>query len=210
MIDKSETTSSPLRVLLVEDNPAAVELLETLLKVTPSTSIQIVHAQSLREALRLLGEQNFDAVLVDLGLPNSQGLEAVYQIQSQNPEIPVVVLTGLNDETVAIRSVQQGAQDCLIKGEISGHLLVRSIKYAVERKRAQQTLSKAKDELENQIQERTAKLLINIEMLRTEIENRQQIQKELTASKQLLENIAQGIADGILLLSRDYRILWAN
>ena len=91
----------------------------------------------LSSGLQRLAEGGADLVLLDLGLPDSQGLDTYSKTQSQFPSVPIVVLSGLLDEAVAIKAVRAGAQDYLVKGQIEGNLLFRSIRYAIERKTAE-------------------------------------------------------------------------
>ena len=125
-----------LRILLVEDNPDDAELLRESLSEVASPHFELTHVPRLADALERLGGERFDAVLSDLGLPDSQGLATFARLQARAPDVPIVVLTGLDDETVAVRAVQDGAQDYLVKGQLSAGLLVRSIRYALERQRA--------------------------------------------------------------------------
>jgi len=128
--------NDPLKVLLVEDNPADARLIEEMLKDVGAMNLELEHARSLSQGIRKLSEKQFDAILLDLGLPDSRGgIGTLEQILVQTPDMPVIVLTGLDDETAGIRAVQQGAQDYLAKGSITGDSLVRSIRYSVERKK---------------------------------------------------------------------------
>ncbi|MEA5463805.1 ATP-binding protein [Leptothoe sp. PORK10 BA2] len=131
-----------LKILLVEDNPADAYLLEKLLSKTPF--VELIHVERLDEGIRVLqsvngnsvesGEKIFDAVLLDLSLPDSKGgLDTVKRMHAADPEMTIVVLTGLDDEEIAIASLREGAQDYLVKGEIQTTLLIRSIHYAIER-----------------------------------------------------------------------------
>ena len=124
----------PLALLLVEDNPADARRIRELLNESRSGRYAVTHVPRLEDALRLLGENRFDAVLLDLGLPDALGLEAVGPINSSVPELPIVVLTGIEDQSLAVSAVKAGAQDYLVKGEADASLLARSIRYAVERK----------------------------------------------------------------------------
>jgi PAS domain-containing protein len=90
--------------------------------------------------LERLVEGGIDVVLLDLGLPDSRGLETLNRAHTQAPEVPIVVLTGLADETVGVKAVQEGAQDYLVKGQVDGDVLVRAIRYGIERKRAEKAL----------------------------------------------------------------------
>jgi two-component system cell cycle sensor histidine kinase/response regulator CckA len=130
----------PIHVLLVEDNPGDRRLLQELLRDVASVHIKLDHADCLSQGLQRLSESDFDVILLDLFLPDSQGFETFTQLHQQEREVPIVVTTGLNDETLALKAVQEGAQDYLVKGQISGELLVRSIRYAIERKRTEQKI----------------------------------------------------------------------
>jgi signal transduction histidine kinase len=124
-----------IRVLLVEDDPEDVLLLRETLSDVPSVQFDVTHVGTLGEALPRLGEPGFEVVLLDLSLPDSQGFETFGTVKASGSEVPVVVLTGLDDETLALRAVQAGAQDYLVKGRADGELLCRSIRYAIERQR---------------------------------------------------------------------------
>ena len=123
-----------IKVLLVEDNAGdALLLRETLADTT--AAIEWSHDRMLKDALERLERERFDVVLLDLSLPDSQGIETFKKIQRRAPDAPVVMLTGLNDETVAAEAMRQGAQDYLVKGGADGHALLRSMRYAIERTR---------------------------------------------------------------------------
>jgi len=126
-----------IRVLLVEDEAADAYLLSKFL--SSETDIDLTHVESLDDAIRCLNTLHFDAVLLDLSLPDSRGISTVQQLHKAHSEIPILVLTGLDDENTAIAALREGAQDYLIKGEIQRSWLVRAIYYAIER---QQTLDK--------------------------------------------------------------------
>jgi len=125
-----------IKVLLVEDNAGdALLLRETLADTT--AAIEWSHDRMLKDALGRLEKERFDVVLLDLSLPDSNGIETFRKIQRRAPDAPVVMLTGLDDETVAAEAMQQGAQDYLVKGGTDGHALLRSMRYAIERTRRQ-------------------------------------------------------------------------
>ena len=128
------------KVLFVEDNPDDAELLMEALRSEGSAHIAVVHLSRLREALEQLKGEDFDIVLLDLGLPDSEGLDTLHHVLANAPDQPVVVLTGLDDEQVGISAVRAGAQDYLVKGKVNGSLLERSLRYAIERKRARDAL----------------------------------------------------------------------
>ena len=124
--------SPALRVLLVEDNPADARLVREMLKDSHRT-VEITHAARLRDALECLRTQGFNAILLDLNLPDSEGMNTFLRARAEASHAPIVVLTGVADEEVAARAVREGAQDYLVKAEVDGPLLYRSIRYAVER-----------------------------------------------------------------------------
>lgn len=133
-----------MRVLLVEDNEDDALLIgETL----SGTNITIEHAERLSTALEQLANDRFDVVLLDLSLPDAYGLDTIGRILGQAPGVPIVVLTGLNDEEAAVKAVERGAQDYLIKGQVDGHLVVRALRYAIQRHRAEETLKERNREL---------------------------------------------------------------
>lgn len=130
MIDRS------LQVLLVEDSPADALLVEVALEETVPP-VSLVHATRLNDAIDVLTQQEFDIVFLDLGLPDSQGLGSFERIHTVAPQVPIIALTGLSDEKMAIDALQSGASDYLIKGQSGSALLERSMRYAIERKKTE-------------------------------------------------------------------------
>ena len=128
-----EPPSDRLSVLLVEDNLADARFVREMLSEESSPPVQVTHASRLREALTYLQAERFSAVLLDLTLPDSDGLETFVRAHAEAPTAPIVVLTGLADEALAARAVRDGAQDYLVKGRVNGQLLYQSIRFAVER-----------------------------------------------------------------------------
>ncbi|MCY1017172.1 hybrid sensor histidine kinase/response regulator [Pyxidicoccus sp. MSG2] len=132
-----------LRVLLVEDNPGDARLLqEELREFSSSTRFEVVHVERLGDALRVVSEARVDAVLLDLSLPDGHGLGNISRMLQAAPSVPLVVLTGTDDERLAVQAVHQGAQDYLVKGQVTGPLLVRALRYAIERKRVEEGLKR--------------------------------------------------------------------
>jgi len=123
----------PVRVLLVEDNPAQAYLLQRHFLEAELGRFSLVHADRLSVAFEHVAQRSMDVALLDLSLPESRGLDTLRAFIAQAPNIPVVVLTGHDDEDLAIRAVQKGAQDYLIKGKVDVRLIARSIRYALER-----------------------------------------------------------------------------
>ena len=135
-------TNRAIRVLLIEDNPGDARLIQEILAEARGSRFEVKWTDRLAAARECLADGEIDLVLLDLSLPDSQGLDTFAKVHTHVPHMPVVVLSGLDDETLAITAVQDGAQDYLVKGQADGHVLVRSIRYAIERKRAEETIRK--------------------------------------------------------------------
>ena len=135
-------SDSVTRVLLIEDNPDDAFLLREALDEARDASIELVHVEQLENAAKLLKQETFHIILLDLSLPDSQGIETVLRVQVQAPSVPIVVLTGLDDDNIALQAVRAGAQDYLVKGDIDARILVRSIRYASERKQAYEEMAR--------------------------------------------------------------------
>jgi signal transduction histidine kinase len=135
-----------IKILLVEDNPYDAELLREMLLGVSTVQFEWVHVTLLGDALKRLREDTFDAILLDLSLPDSLGQETLAKAYAQAHDTPIVVLTGHSDEAMAIRTVHQGAQDYLVKGQVDGPTLVRAIRYAIERHRLITELDRGRQE----------------------------------------------------------------
>jgi len=131
-------------ILLIEDNPGDARLIQEMLKESGSQSVELKHVASMNDAEKYLAAGSADIILLDLGLPDAQGLDAVRRARKAAPGIPLVVLSGLDDESMAVQAMQEGAQDYLIKGQIEPRELVRALRYAVERKIIEETLFEEK------------------------------------------------------------------
>jgi PAS domain S-box-containing protein len=135
----------PIAVLLVEDNPGDADLIRELLPKDGQGSFEITHASRLATAVELVGSDHFDLVLLDLGLPDSAGLDTVRAVRRQAPALPIVVLTGTDDERTGLAAIQEGAQDYVVKGQVTGALLSRVLHYAVERYQHLQRLRESEE-----------------------------------------------------------------
>ncbi|MGA1790510.1 MAG: sigma 54-interacting transcriptional regulator [bacterium] len=151
-----------VNVLLIEDNPGDARLIWEKLIEAKASHWKMESVETLSEGLKLFEKGPFDIVLLDLGLPDSRGLDTFLRLYSRMSKVPIIVLTGLDDEAMAIKTVQEGAQDYLIKGRIDGNLLIRSILYAMERKRSETKL----EEMLAQIEKSRDDLLSMMEKLR--------------------------------------------
>src|ERR1700723_2339168 len=128
-------TEKTLQVLLVEDNAGDVRLLREMFSKERAESFELTHCLRMGEAERHLAKGGVDIVLLDMGLPDGHGLDTVRRAHAAAPGVPVIVLTGLDDEALAAQAMQEGAQDYLIKGQIENRALPRALRHAIERQR---------------------------------------------------------------------------
>ncbi|MDD1719242.1 MAG: ATP-binding protein [Methanoregulaceae archaeon] len=136
-----------MNILAIEDNPADAAMIRELLSGCSGPSFRVSRAGTLSEAHDILAKGETDFILLDLGLPDSQGLDTLREVRGDAPALPVVVLTGFDDEDLAVRALREGAQDYLVKGRISSESLIHSIRYAKERNRIEQELVQISDNL---------------------------------------------------------------
>jgi len=134
------TADVPMQLLLIEDNPGDARLIRETLRLAGGGRYELHHADRLAAGLTRLAAGGVAVVLLDLSLPDSQGLATVAAIRAQAPDVAIVVLTGQDDEAVALKTLELGAQDYLVKGEVDGRALSRAIRYATERQEAERTL----------------------------------------------------------------------
>jgi signal transduction histidine kinase len=155
----------PIEILLVEDNAGDVRLVQEMLAATGAVPYSLAVANSLRSALARLRAGGIDVLLLDLGLPDSSGASTFSSVHAQIPTLPIIVLTGFGDPSIALTVVQQGAQDFLVKGQVDGNLIWRTIRYAMERQRGRRELvlsetrvRQLNESLERRVADRTAEL----------------------------------------------------
>jgi diguanylate cyclase (GGDEF)-like protein/PAS domain S-box-containing protein len=125
----------PISVLLIENNPDDVALIRGALSPSPFFSASITHASTLRTGLECLKKDHIDVVLMDLGLPDGRGLDTFEKAFASASHVPIIILTSLDDEELAMQSVRKGAQDYFVKGQVNDSLLRRAVLYAIERKK---------------------------------------------------------------------------
>lgn len=138
-----------LNTLLIEDNLGDAYIIKQLLKFASSLNFHVTHCSRLSLGIEQLNEKQFDVILLDLGLPDSQGFETISQMIEITHNIPIIVLTTENDEDFSLEVVQKGAQDYLVKNEISTEILTRAIRYSLERIHLVQKLQQREQELSN-------------------------------------------------------------
>ena len=132
-----------LKVLLIEDDPGYARLIQKLLAKVGGATFVLECAGRLSTGLERLDAGDIDLVLLDLGLPDSQGLDTFFRVHAQAPQIAIVVLASVDDENLAIKAVQEGTQDYLVREQVDGNMLVHSMRYAIERKRAEKALQES-------------------------------------------------------------------
>jgi signal transduction histidine kinase len=204
--------SMPLNILLVEDNPADADLLQEILDEAEETQWSLVHVERLQEALEFLQTGEFDVVLLDLSLPDKQGLETIAQTHATVPDLPIVVLTGLNDKTTALAALREGAQDYLVKGKIDCELLLRAVRHAIERaqtmtrlRQSEEQLQRLNEELEGRVAAQTDELRQKNQSLQREIAQRQHLEEELRQALATEKELGDLKSNIISVVSHEYR-----
>ncbi len=142
-----EEITRPINILVIEDDSGDARLIKEMLSDVRGRNINLQMADRLSKSAEYLSERSFDIILLDLSLPDSRGLETFVAVYDRAQTVPIIILSGQDDETVAIKAVQAGAQDYLVKGQVDGVLLVRSINYAIERKKMEDKLKNKMNEL---------------------------------------------------------------
>ncbi|MBI5503573.1 MAG: response regulator [Deltaproteobacteria bacterium] len=202
MLTSSPVTDDPIRILLVEDEEDDAFLLQRALAKTAPGQFEMTNVATLKEALRTLETARFHVVLSDLSLPDSRGLETFERIHAADPAVAVVVLTGNDDERLAVRALNEGAQDYLVKGRVDGQSLVRSMRYAIERNRSNQ-LERDNAALESEIRARKlAQEKLERLTVRLEVSNRELQQFASVASHDLQEPLRKIVVFGDRLKSK--------
>jgi len=144
--------NNEIKVLLVEDNPGDTALIREMFLEIPKISFNISYAENLKDALNYLQHDHFDIILLDLNLPDGHGSLTFTSIQQVATRLPIIILTGLEDEEFAIELVGKGAQDYLVKGQVDSIILARSIKYSIERKHILSKLRKSEEKYRSMIE----------------------------------------------------------
>ena len=228
-----------IKVLLVEDDAIDSQLVKQLLaSCSQPVEFTAESVESLSEAIECIGGRNYDIVLLDLGLPDSSGVETVRKVSEINPHVPIIVLTGLHDEETGLLAIENGATDYLMKGPLLENILVRTVLYALERmkrdklildtnRRLQETsqellrakqdlenkneaLEEAHKELESRVEQRTAELSETNELLKKEIAERTQVENALRGSEANLHKVIVGNPDGIIIVEKNGIVRFVN
>lgn len=152
-------------VLLVEDNPGDARLIQESLAEAKSNAFDLEIANRLEAGVRRLGKGDIDAILLDLSLPESQGLHTFATVKAVAAGVPIIILTGQGDDALALKLVEEGAQDYIAKTDANGNNLSRAIRYAISRAQAEQHIRSLNCELEQRVKERTSELEASIREL---------------------------------------------
>lgn len=181
-----------IEVLQIEDNPGDARLVREMLARVSAVQFSLTHVGLLNEGLKLLAERDFDVILLDLSLPDSHGMETVIKARRDATNVPFVIMSSLDDEELAIKAVQEGAQDYLVKGRVDEDLLVRSIRYAIERKRLLDQIKRTNEEL-----------------ILSSLKEREQAEDARYRAAEL-DTILDSIADGIVIYDQTGEIVRMN
>jgi two-component system cell cycle sensor histidine kinase/response regulator CckA len=195
--------NKPISVLFIEDNPGDCRLVREMLAEAHWGRVKMECADRLSAGLERLAEGGLDCVLLDLTLLDSTGLDTFERVHAHAPEIAIVIISGLGDETLAIEAVRNGAQDYLVKDHLGSYVLGRSIRYAIERKRMEEDLERYREHLEDLVEQRTAEVLRTNKSLQAEIAERIQAEKDLKVSEVRYRCLFEAAQDGILILEAE-------
>ncbi len=195
--------NEPIKVLLIEDNPDHAQLIQELLAQDRNEQFNLACAERLSTGLKLITKGSIDVVLLDLSLPDGQRLDSFVRVRDHAPHLPIIVLTGLDDEMLAVKAVQQGAQDYLVKGRVDSNLLGRALLYAIARKQLEEALKQSEQRYRTLFQYSGTAMAIaesdmTISMVNKEFEKltgylRNQIEGKMTIPDFFTENDKQRI-----------------
>lgn len=179
--------SKPFKILLIEDSEEDAIIIREMLKETSKIPFQLTHVNRLKTGFEKLFTDPFDLILLDLNLPDSWGFDTFIRTYDQAPELPIIILSGFGNEETAVRAVREGAQDYLIKGEIEGRILARSIYYAIERKKIEKQLIKTQKDLRKLIEWHEEELKETELKLKSEIDECKLLESKLDSALQNLK-----------------------
>ncbi len=194
-----------ITLLLFEDNPGDAGLIKKMLEKS-TDSYKLKNVETLYEGLNLLKSQQFNVILLDLGLPDSDGINTFLNVHSKSFETPIIILTGLNDEKVGINAVKKGAQDYLVKRDVDSRLLERSIRYSIERKRTEVE----KQKLLEEVQQFAEELEVSNEELQATTEELQAANRELEFASKYNRSLIEASLDPFVTIGPDGKITDVN
>jgi len=187
--------SEPIKVLVIEDDPDDAALIQHYLRQpgSPEARLEVDCAGGLAEGIRRLKEESYDAVLIDLMLPDSHGIQTFLELQKGRGDVPILVMTGLEDVTTAVEAMRLGAQDYLVKGTSDARLLKRAIRYGIERKKLMDQLVRM-EQLKAEVRERR-----RMDQLKDDLLNSvsHELRTPLTIVKGTIDNLREGLAGAL-------------
>ncbi|MBN1574150.1 MAG: response regulator [Deltaproteobacteria bacterium] len=164
-----------INILMIEDDTGYARLVKEMLDKIEESPFDFKRVENLEKGLKIISKEEIDVILLDLLLPDSEGLFTFLKTYSAAPDIPIVVLSSLEDDETALLAIREGAQDFLYKGIVNTNVLVRSIRHSVERKRSGKLLTAARDILDSLLEKKTTE----IEDLKKKIEDSEKKRKNL-------------------------------
>lgn len=199
-----------IRVLLVEDNPGDARLIHELFKESSVDHFDLTVASTVKDALLALEEVHFHLALLDLTLPDSQGIDTFHRIYSHSPQVPLIVLSGMDDESLALETVKAGAQDYLVKGHVDRHTLIRSVHYAIERAAADRKLAEERNLLRSLIENLPDRVYVSDSSGTTLLCNEAYLANSVDMTpevmQQMREDEAHVIHTGLPIANRELRV----
>jgi len=202
--------NKPTNILFIEDNPGDARLVREMLVEAEGARFELECVDRLSAGLGRLAEGGIDCVLLDLTLPDSTELDTFERVQAQAPEIPIVIISGLDDEALAIEAVQKGAQDYLVKSYLGSYVLARTIRYAIERKRMEEELERYRGHLEELVKQRTAEVIRTNKSLQAEIAERKRAGEALRETADYLDSLMSHASAPIIVWDPKFMITRFN
>jgi DNA-binding NtrC family response regulator len=187
-----------------------VALFQEMLGETTKVHFELTHCNMLSSALTLLGKESFGVILLDLSLPDGKGLDTVVRTHAAVPNVPIVVMSALGDEEIAVRALQEGAQDYLVKGQVDSNILIKSMRYAIERQQTEDALRRAHDKLELRVQERTAELISANQQLLQEVEERMKAEGSLREALKEVKQLRNQLREENLYLREEINLIYSH
>lgn len=197
-----------MKILLIEDNPVTIQVIRDMLSGVDPDAFILECSLRLETGIESLSATNPDVILLDLNLPDTTGLNTLLVLVEHAPTYPIVVLTAIDDEKIGLESVKHGAQDYLIKGEVTKELLARSMAYAIERKHMEEELRQAHERFQVLLKERTAELSRTNQDLQEEVAERKRTEERLLSLLKAVESMQIGVTitdlDGIIVYTNPF------
>lgn len=188
-----------VRILAVEDNPADYRIIEEYLKGQSVPAFEVTQAATMKKALDLLAAGTYGVILLDLNLPDSTGFDGLDRVVAANPLSPVIVLTGLDDEEMGVRALSRRADDFLIKGKINEDILVRSIRYAIERGKLNEEMRRLNADLQKANESLESSRLAAVNLMEDAVESRRQAVND----RNLLDAVLDALPVGVAIMDRE-------